>query len=244
MKTFEYKENDTEGLQTLEAISRAGRFNKWMFQQVDPWMKGRVLEIGSGIGNISGFFLKKGADIVLSDIRDAYCDALKSKFSAFSPVNVRKIDLVHPQFSGVYADLLGSFDGAFALNVIEHIEDDRLAMTNLISLLKPEGKVLILVPAWPWLYNNIDKSLYHFRRYTPKTLRRLFLDSGLEIEKEWMFNALGIPAWFTGGKVQGKKEIEVGQMNAYDKMVPLARLLDKVTFNSIGLSVIAVGTKR
>ncbi len=244
MKNFDYKENDEEGLQTLEAISRAGNFNKWMFEQVNPCMSGHVLEIGSGIGNISVFFIKQGSDIVLSDIRDAYCDSLKEKFASDGPVSVRNIDLVHPQFEQVYADILNSFDGAFALNVIEHIEDDRLAMKNLISLLKPKGKVLILVPAWPWLYNNIDKSLYHFRRYTWKTLRQLFLDSNLLIEKQWMFNALGIPAWFTGGKIMKKKEIEGGQMNTYDKLVPLARILDKLTFNRIGLSVIAVGTKR
>lgn len=243
MTNFTFKEDDREGLQTLEAVGAAVHFNQWMFEQVNPHMSGSILEIGSGIGNISSFFIQHGAEITLSDIREAYCNALKQKFSAQTIVKVRNIDLVHPDFDKQYSDLLESFDSAFALNVIEHIEDDRLAMKNLVSLLKPEGKVLILVPAWSWLYNDIDKSLYHFRRYTPKSLRTLFLDSKLHIKNEWMFNALGIPAWFTGGKIMKKREIEGPQMNSYDKLVPLARILDSLTFNRIGLSVIAVGSK-
>ncbi|MBL7924846.1 MAG: methyltransferase [Bacteroidia bacterium] len=240
MAKFTYQEQDPEGLHTLEAIHAAHRFNRWMYEQVAPWMQGEILEIGSGIGNISSHFVEQSSRILLSDIRDSYCEVLRKTFPD-SPV--RNIDLVHPGFQSVYADLSGRFDSAFALNVVEHIEDDQLALKNLMSLLKPGGRVLILVPAWPFLYNRIDTGLCHFRRYTPRSLRTLFSDAGLMLEKDWMFNALGIPAWFTGGRIQGKKEIEGGQMNAYEKLVPLARVLDKVTFNKIGLSAIAVGRK-
>jgi 2-polyprenyl-3-methyl-5-hydroxy-6-metoxy-1,4-benzoquinol methylase len=241
MSSFHFKQIDPEGLHTLEAISDAARFNAWMFEQVQPFMKGKILEIGSGIGNISKYFIAMKSDITLSDIRENYCNALQNKFPQ---QNVLKLDLVHPDFANEYADLLHSFDSTFALNVIEHIEDDALALKNMISLIKPGGSVFILVPAGPYLYNEIDKGLLHFKRYKMKDLLNLFSGSGLFIEKYWHFNALGIPAWFTGGKIMKKKEIEGGQMNTYDKLVPIARILDKLTLNRIGLSVIAVGTKR
>lgn len=240
MSRFHYHENDPEGLHTLEAVSRAGRFNQWMFEQVQPWMKGEILEVGSGIGNISRFFVAQGARITLSDIRSAYCDQLRRSF----PGNqVQLLDLVHPDFSTEYASLLGRFDSAFALNVVEHIEDDVLAMQNLVQLLRPGGTVVILVPAGPWLYNSIDTGLEHFRRYTPQRLQALFAASKLSVDRCWMFNALGIPAWMYGGWFARKREIEGGQMNAYDKLVPLARLLDRISFSRIGLSVIAAGRK-
>ena len=49
------------------------------------------------------------------------------------------MDLVHPEFDIIYADKLNSFDGLFALNVVEHIEDDTLAIANCKKLLKKGG---------------------------------------------------------------------------------------------------------
>jgi 2-polyprenyl-3-methyl-5-hydroxy-6-metoxy-1,4-benzoquinol methylase len=240
MANFTFKEHDEEGFHTLEAISLAHNFNKWMFEQVQPFMNGRILEIGSGIGNISEYFIDAKSDIVLSDVREEYCNALHHKF----PKNqVLLLDLVHPDFDNVYSHLQGSFDSCFAMNVIEHIEDDRLAMKNLVSLLKVGGKVLILVPAGPFLYNDIDQGLFHFRRYTSSMMNQLFQSAPLLMEKKWMFNALGIPAWFYGGKIMKKKEVDGKQMDLYDKLVPIARFLDGITFRKIGLSIIALATK-
>jgi 2-polyprenyl-3-methyl-5-hydroxy-6-metoxy-1,4-benzoquinol methylase len=241
MENFTFKEKDEEGLNTLEAISHANHFNSWMFEQVQPYMKGRILEVGSGIGNISRYFVDAKSDIVLSDVREEYCHALRQKFPANE---VLLLDLVRPDFENAYSHLLGSFDSCFAMNVIEHIEDDHLAMKNLVSLLKSGGNVLILVPANPMLYNDIDKGLFHFRRYTASMMNQLFQSASLIIEKKWMFNALGIPAWFFGGKIMKKKEVDGGQMNLYDKLVPIARVLDAVTFRKVGLSIIALATKR
>lgn len=241
MANFTFKENDEEGLNTLEAISLAHHFNAWMFEQVQPFMNGRILEIGSGIGNISQYFIDVKSDIVLSDIREEYCRALRQKFPEKEVIN---LDLVHPDFEKAYSHLLGSFDSCFAMNVIEHIEDDHLAMKNLVSLLKVGGKVLILVPAGPFLYNDIDNGLFHFRRYTSVRMNQLFQAAHLLMEKKWMFNALGIPAWFFGGKIMKKKEVDGKQMDLYDKLIPIARFLDWITFRKIGLSIIALATKR
>lgn len=240
MEDFTFKEHDEEGLHTLEAIQDARNFNGWMYEEVVPYLSGNILEVGSGIGNISSFFIERKSEITLSDIRENYCSSLRQKFPG---KNVLKLDLVHPDFRSVYQSYLGKFDSVFALNVIEHIEDDVLALKNIFHLLKPGGKVLILVPAGPILYNKLDKGLFHFRRYTRSSLRQSISDAGFTIRKTWSFNALGIPAWITGGLLFREKEIKKGQMNTYDKLVPIARLLDQLTFRKIGLSVICVGEK-
>ncbi|MBK7965037.1 MAG: hypothetical protein IPK10_06940 [Bacteroidetes bacterium] len=82
MNSFHFKEHDAEGLHTLEAISQAHHFNAWMFEQVQPYMNGHILEIGSGIGNISQYFIDSKSDIVMSDVREEYCSALRQKFPA------------------------------------------------------------------------------------------------------------------------------------------------------------------
>lgn len=240
MAHFQFKEEDQEGLHTLEAISEAEHFNTWMYREVSPFLTGRILEVGSGIGNLSGCFIRDGKDITMSEIRSTYCSRLQAQWPDRS---VLQMDLVDARFNETFAGLTGSFDSAFALNVIEHIGDHALAMKNLVSLVKPGGKVLILVPAHQFLYNKLDTGLAHFRRYDKSSLAGLMMGAGLKVERSWMFNALGIPAWITGGLLFRENEIGHGQMKTYDRLVPLARLLDRVTFNRIGLSVIGVGVK-
>ena len=145
--TFTFKELDIEGMSTLEAIANAPRFNEWMYKVTSSRLTGRVLEIGSGIGNISEQYLNDGRKLMLSDIRENYCDYLEQKFEREPTcAGVQLLDLVHPNFDLAYSDLLGSFDGVFALNVVEHIADDVLAIANAKKLLRKGGRLVILVP--------------------------------------------------------------------------------------------------
>jgi 2-polyprenyl-3-methyl-5-hydroxy-6-metoxy-1,4-benzoquinol methylase len=242
MPDFSFKEIDQEGLETLDVIAGADKFNRWMYDTISPFCSGRILEIGSGIGNISQFFATEQRDIVLSDIRDNYCAALAQKFGA-QGIAVHNIDLVAADFDQRYAALLGTFDTVFALNVVEHIEDDVLAVANCAKFLKKGGTLLILVPAYQALYNHFDKELYHYRRYNKKMLGTLFQKNQLAIRRQWYFNLIGILGWFVSGKLQKNKTIPKGQMGLYNKLVPVFKLADALTFKKAGLSVITAGTK-
>lgn len=237
--SFDYKEFDEEGAATLETIANATRFNAWMYQTIRPYCKGRILEIGSGIGNISQFFIRDDANIVLSDIRDQYCAYLGKNYSSQEVV---QMDLVHPNFDQEYASLIDSFDTVFALNVVEHIEDDTLAMTNVKKLLRKEGNCVILVPAFQFLYNSFDKELYHFRRYTRSSLNTLMRPI-FSIKYETYFNAIGTLGWFVNGNLLKKKLIPSDQMKMFDRLVPVFRAVDFFTKRLLGLSVIIVGQK-
>ena len=164
---FDYKEIDDEGLETLQVIAEAVKFNEWMYSAISKYCSGNILEIGSGIGNISEIFLNNNQELTVSDIRANYRSFLASKFPKLaSSGKVIDLDLVHPDFVNQYSSIINLFDTVFALNVVEHIENDKLAIENCIHLLKPGGKLIILVPAFQSLYNQLDKELYHFRRYT------------------------------------------------------------------------------
>jgi hypothetical protein len=64
--------SDPVGMETLGNISKAGAFNKWMYSAISPYLIGKVLEIGSGLGNISDFLLEDKQDVILSDLRPEY----------------------------------------------------------------------------------------------------------------------------------------------------------------------------
>jgi 2-polyprenyl-3-methyl-5-hydroxy-6-metoxy-1,4-benzoquinol methylase len=242
MSIFEFKEIDQDGLETLDAIAGANRFNKWMYDTIEPYCKGQILEIGSGIGNISKFFFEQKANIILSDIRTNYCDILTKKFKTYN-TTVLQMDVTDPDFDTKWGSYFCQFDSIFALNVIEHILDDDLAIRNCKKLLKTNGNLIILVPAYQRLYNQFDKSLEHYRRYTTSSLKSLMLRNFSVVHSQY-FNFIGVFGWLFSGSILRKQTIPEGQMKLYDLMVPLFKIIDKIVFNSVGLSAIAVGEKK
>lgn len=238
-------DDDPEGRATLEAIAGADRFNAWMYQNIAPHCKGKTLEIGSGIGNISALFLKDDRQLVLSDLRHTYIEKLKHQFAGLTrPRGVYRLDLVLPDFDTAYAEHLGAYDTVFALNVIEHIEDDVLALSNIYKMLKPGGKVVILVPSYQWLFNSFDVALGHYRRYTTTMMSERQVKAGFKVVHKQYFNAAGIAGWFLSGNILKKKVIPAGQMGLYNKLVPIFKIIDKLVLNGFGLSSIVVGEKR
>lgn len=238
------KPTDNTGNKILEVIENAGRFNHWMYQKIQPFLQGNILEIGSGIGNISAFFLTDNAAITLSDTDAFYIQKLKNKFLSFQNLKgVLLIDIQDPCFETTYNSLKEQYDSIFLLNVLEHVADDNAALKNCHFLLKPGGTLLILTPAYSILYSSLDKALGHYRRYTKSRLSSLLQVNNLIPKTSFYFNALGIAAWFYG-KVLKLKTIPATEMGLYNKVTPFAKLIDKIIFRKIGLSVLIVGEKK
>jgi len=239
---FEFPEIDEIGIETLDAISFAPRFNRYMYETIRPYCKGRILEIGSGIGNISRLFIEDGAEIYLSDIRNNYIETLKSSFQE-QAAGISMIDIADHKFDSSYKALTGSFDTVFALNVVEHIKDDALAIKNAAKFLKPGGQMVILVPAFNFMYNSFDKALEHYRRYTRNSLNTLMANE-MDVIHSQYFNLFGMLGWFVSGKILKKKTIPRNQMELYDRLIWISRTLDSIVMNKVGLSIISVATKK
>jgi len=235
---------DVIGEQTLANITEADKFNLWMYETIKPYVKGHLLEVGSGIGNISEHFLAAKTLTTLTDLRQNYCDKLAAKFKGAPTLEgIIKVNLVHPDFEKVYAHLLGKYDSIVALNVVEHIENDKLAIANCYKLLNSGGHIIILVPAYQVLYNKFDKGLEHFRRYTLSGLQQVISNGNFDIIHSQYFNFVGIAGWFISGSILRKEIIPEGQMKLYNKLVPIFKIIDKVLFNKVGLSAICIGRK-
>jgi 2-polyprenyl-3-methyl-5-hydroxy-6-metoxy-1,4-benzoquinol methylase len=244
MEEMQFDGHDPIGEKTLAAIANADKFNKWMYETIKPFCKGHVLEIGSGIGNISQYFLLDNFKTTLTDLRQSYCEVLEQKFKNYSALQgIIKVNLTHPRFETEYASLLESFDSIVAMNVVEHIEDHELAIANCYKLLKPQGHVIILVPAYQWLFNKFDVGLEHFRRYTKKRLINLISKNNFEIMHSQYFNLVAMAGWFVSGSILRKETIPEGQMGLFNKLVPTLKVIDKLIGNTVGISTICVGKK-
>jgi SAM-dependent methyltransferase len=85
-------------------------------------------------------------------------------------------------------------DAVLALDVIEHLDDDRGALRRLGSLLKPGGWLVVSVPAIPELYGEFDEIQGHRRRYLPETLATAFDGSGLTLQRLFWWGRWLVPA--------------------------------------------------
>jgi 2-polyprenyl-3-methyl-5-hydroxy-6-metoxy-1,4-benzoquinol methylase len=236
---------DATGLETLEIFADTDKFNSWLFETLVPYCKNNLLEIGSGIGNISELLLKHFSEVSLSDLRPEYCEMLRQKFGSNDHLkSINLIDLSEKDFAKKYALLQNAFDTIIASNVVEHIEDDHLAIRNCRSMLRKGGRLVVLVPAYKWLYNSFDKELGHFRRYNKKNLTKLFVDEGFDIVHSQYFNFAGVFGWWFSGSVLKKKILPKNQLVLYNKLTPLIRLADKLVMSRSGLSVIVAGEKK
>ena len=235
---------DEVGYSTLQTISSAGRFNHWMYETIAPYCSGKILEIGGGIGNISSFFLEAGQDLTVTELHEEYCTLVRERLSKQPTLrDVITMDITDPNFDLLYQKLFGEFDTLFALNVIEHIEDRDLALSNCRKLLKPGGHLIILVPAFQSLYNRFDTELVHYLRFTKKSLQELVERNQFSLLQRKYFNFTGIFGWWLTGSILRRKIIPEGQMKLYDRLVPLFRLIDLVASRFAGLSVIIVAQK-
>ena len=134
-----------------------------------------ILDFGAGSGTNINMLNKYGnVDVYEQDILSL--THLKNKFQDRPKIKIiEKLEKVN------FYDLI------IAADVIEHIKDDKLTIDQLLSSLKKEGKILVTVPAYQFLFSNKDVSLHHFRRYTKSSLNKLF-ENNCKIIKSSYFN--------------------------------------------------------
>ena len=94
-----------------------------------------------------------------------------------------------------------TYDAMVLLNVLEHIEDDVAATKHIARMLKPGGVAVIEVPAGPELFDDYDRQLQHFRRYTLRGLCEVIEGAGLEVERRNYLGALIYPAFYLAKKL-------------------------------------------
>jgi SAM-dependent methyltransferase len=234
--------DDYSGQANLEIISENYRFNDWMYKQIKTRLKekmGNILEVGSGLGTFSEkIFRDMGpcSHLMLTDISIKYVQSLKTRYSSFRNVSVDRMDLNSKE---EYSKIgYGKYDSIIALNVLEHVKDDVLALQELYKMLKNDGILIILVPCHRFLFNVIDEKLGHYRRYTKKELHCKINETNFTVVRMHYFNIAGMVGWFFNGKVLKNSEINRTASKWFDRLVPVLSYLDRITSNITGLSLV------
>jgi SAM-dependent methyltransferase len=88
----------------------------------------------------------------------------------------------------------GWADVVLLLDVLEHLDDDGEGLRAAGRTLRDDGRLVVTVPAYPWLWSGHDLALGHRRRYVAAGLRRLVADAGYRVERLSYFNTVLFPA--------------------------------------------------
>ena len=218
-------------------MSGAARYNRWMFDRLRPWVGTRVLEIGSGIGNLSALLVESEPQrLVLTDTREEYLDRLRRRFARYPHVTVERLYL--PNEHGALAGQ--RFDTIICLNVLEHVDDDSGSLAAIRGMLAPGGRLVLLVPALAALFGTMDRALGHHRRYNRRALAGLLRATGYAVTHIEYFNLAGVPGWWFVGRVLRRPLIPAASLKLYDALVPLFRL-ERLLPWRVGQSLIAIG---
>ena len=216
-----YRE-DEYGSHILQQLERTRRFNIWMGDVLRPFVGDRVLEIGSGIGNLTEQFIPRDL-YVASDINPNYLDYLRSYAVGKPYLEVHEADV-----SRDLAKWEARFDTVLMINVLEHVPDPAAALKNIRRSLAPGGRAVILVPQHPGLYGTIDEALHHRERYTRAGLERQLVDAGFTVERIFDFNRTTVPAWWVNGKVLKRRVFSRVQLKFFDMSMPIVRRIDRL----------------
>ncbi|PWT86416.1 MAG: hypothetical protein C5B58_01435 [Acidobacteria bacterium] len=221
------------GLDVLETLDTATNYNSLLLELIlrSAGRCHRMLDFGAGIGTFSKSLRAKGAEVICLESDPHLAEGLvRDGFQTFRHLNELPDE---------------SFEFIFALNVLEHIEDDLTTTRRLAAKLKRHGRLLIYVPAFQCLWTSLDDKLKHYRRYRRTDLTGLVRSAGLSVWKSGYADSLGVFAAL-GFKILGNKSGELSSqaVSLYDRyVVPLSRRSDSVLSRWMGKNVYVVASK-
>jgi SAM-dependent methyltransferase len=203
----------------LELFAHASNWKSYVCSKLRPYLVGDVLEVGAGIG---------GTTQVLNDgtQRRWLCLEPDAEFAKKikSLPHLRNCDVLVGMLPDVQPH--EEFDVILYIDVLEHIDDDREELILAARHLRKDGVIVVLAPAFPWLYTPFDSAIGHYRRYTRNSLRTV-APQGLHEERCIYLDALGVLASAGNLLFLQATQASPGQMRFWDNcLVPISRFAD------------------
>jgi SAM-dependent methyltransferase len=239
MTTSRYAASDSTAdrdlqLRVLEVLENARNYNSWITSLILPHLGEYPVELGSGLGYQTELLLRAGLRRVsVSEPTPEGVAALRDRFAGDARVDCCVIDFTEAPAR--------DHSAAYAVNVLEHVDDDVAALTGAARLVRRGGKVVVFVPAFPVAMSKFDRELGHHRRYTRATLRAAVVAAGLEPEIVRYVNAPGLPVWLVWMRLLGRRPKEGLALTVWDRLVvPVARAVERRVEPPFGQSILAV----
>ena len=223
--------------EVLEFFDISDNYRSYQIELFGNYVGKEILEVGAGRGKIIEILAQNSEkQFTLLELDKNFFDILNKKF------NSKNIKVLEERTQNIKEN---KFDTIFYLDVIEHIEDDRFELDTAYNLLKKNGHLIIIVPAFQILFSKFDQRVGHFRRYRKEFFKRYSEEKNLKIKKLVYFDFLGffIILFSKLLNLTNSKKTTLG-IKIWNFLIPLSRLIDKITFHSIGKSIVCIYEKK
>lgn len=214
-----------------------------LLRDMRPGPDWRVLEVGSGTGaNLPALDALGVKQVIACDVSaEALQYSRQNRSGLFAMADATRLPFK-----------AGTFDLIMAADVIEHLDNDQAALEELARLLKPGGRFILTVPAFPALWGPQDLAAHHRRRYRRRAFLTLVSNADLHVLTCFHFNyLLFVPIW-VARKLLLALRIRVETENAINTSL-MNRLLTRIFLLDVrsapylrtpfGVSLCAVGVR-
>jgi SAM-dependent methyltransferase len=223
----------------LDTFAHAQNWKAYLRALIGPYLRGRILEVGAGIGSTTCTF---------RDDRQSSWTALEPDRRLADQLRARVVDAkldvrVH------VGDITSlpeqpAFDCALYVDVLEHIEDDKAELEQVAARVVQGGVVVVMSPAHQALYTSFDAAIGHYRRYD----RRQLMASGplsLAPFRSQYLDSVGLLLSAGNRFLLRSANPTLSQVLFWDRWcVPVSRALDRLTLGKVGKSILTVWRKK
>lgn len=235
----------------LEALNRAHRYQKWVFDLLQPHLGQRIIEFGAGVGNLSRW-LPVRERLILTEFDPYLLRILREetiRVRGEQPsIMVESFDLSRDDASRYYEENL---DTVVSFNVLEHVENDHSALERQLAILKHSKasgprRLCFFVPAHQWAFGTMDRTFGHFRRYGARQVKALIkgVEPGAHVSTTY-FNLPGLLGWILQGRILKRTSFGASSVDLFEALCPIIRPMDSLLHSlplPLGQSLLCVVT--
>jgi 2-polyprenyl-3-methyl-5-hydroxy-6-metoxy-1,4-benzoquinol methylase len=224
----------------LNLFAEAKNWKRYYSRLISPFLGKRVLEVGAGIGATTEILSRQGEHetwvclepdgLLISEIARKikvgilpdFCSSVEGNITYFSREN--------------------EFDSILYIDVLEHIEHDGIELQNAAALLNQGGHLIVLSPAYDFLFSPFDQSVGHFRRYDKRMIAALLPQ--LKQVKLIYLDSVGMLTSMANKYILKQDYPTKDQILFWDRwIIPVATVVDRLVFFSFGRSILSVWVK-
>lgn len=228
-----HKESELQ-TEVLENLTETRHYRDWLCSLARPYLGDNPLELGCGNGDYAAHWLADGLErITLTEIDPVRYEMVRQRFANDTRVKFAQVDIESPQRA--------DYSCMMSFNVLEHIENDVVALQAARELVQPGGYVFHLVPAFPVGMSRFDRLVGHHRRYRRRELVAKARQAGLEVERVHYLNAPGLVAWLLFMRLLRGVPRPGPLLTVWDSVViPVERRIESIVKPPFGQSAVLI----
>jgi 2-polyprenyl-3-methyl-5-hydroxy-6-metoxy-1,4-benzoquinol methylase len=217
----------------LEHFDSASNFRKYQVSLILKYINGNFVEVGAGKGGLVPYYKKIPKNVTLLEPEKKLFKILKKKFYS------RKISIKNHTVN----ELKSYYDTIIYYDVLEHIKKDLSEVRTASKKLKKNGYLIFNVPAYQSFFSEFDRSVGHYKRYNKKDFINIEKKTNLKIEKLVYYDSIGF-LFLVLNKIFSLKQTNLkNKIFLWDLLIPVSKLIDFLTFNMFGKSLLCVFRK-